>query len=163
MDEHTHEGWNYHTWDTPSLYPKYRHYRFAGNTTGSCVISEIKATGVETIDDNNAIKSCPAELVTNGRNEQNLNFGNIQYQGTKTTLLTGMNPRYGTVTGGTVVTFTGTNFVTDISLYTITLDGFNCPVSAANATAVTCTTASRPGLHNSTTTIYISGRGYVAT
>jgi hypothetical protein len=74
-----------------------------------------------------------------------------------------MNPRYGTVTGGTTVTFFGTNFVTDISLYTITLDGFNCPVQSANTTSVTCLTAKRPGLHNSTTRIYIQGRGLVAT
>jgi hypothetical protein len=53
--------------------------------------------------------------------------------------------------------------VTDHTLYTITLDGFDCPASSATTTSVTCTTAKRPGLHNSTTTIYIEGRGYVAT
>jgi hypothetical protein len=77
--------------------------------------------------------------------------------------LTGIYPRYGTVTGGTTVVFSGNDFVTDISLYDIILDGFACPVSSANATSVTCVTAKRPGLHNSTTSIYISGRGYVAT
>jgi hypothetical protein len=73
-----------------------------------------------------------------------------------------MSPRFGTVTGGTVLTFTGTNFVTDTSLYTITIDGIVCPVSAATATSVTCTTGSRPGLRTSSLTIYITGYGLVA-
>lgn len=87
MGENVHEGWNYHTWDNPTQYPKYRHYRFTGSKSGSCIISEIKITGVETIDNNDAIRSCSAELVTNQNQTQALAFGNIQYQATKTTLL----------------------------------------------------------------------------
>jgi hypothetical protein len=71
--------------------------------------------------------------------------------------LTAISPRYGPVTGGTSVTFTGTNFPTSTSVYTITLDGINCPVSAATSTSVTCTTGSRPGLVATNTEILIDG------
>jgi hypothetical protein len=163
MGDGTHEGWNYHVWENPADYPKYRFYRFSGNKTGSCIINEIKITGVETIDNSDANRACTAELVSGGTVQDLSSFGTINYKADKTSLLTAISPRYGPVTGGTTVTFSGTNFVTDISLYTITLDGFDCPVSAATTTSVTCVTAKRPGLHNSTTHIYITGRGYVAT
>jgi hypothetical protein len=127
------------------------------------VIHEIKITGVETINIQDTDSSCAAVLVSGGTEQELNTFGTITYKTDKTTLLTGIYPRYGTVTGGTEVTFTGTNFETDPSLYTITLDGFVCPAHTANSTSVTCTTAKRPGLHNSTTSIYIEGRGNVAT
>jgi hypothetical protein len=62
MDENIHEGWNYHKWDAPADYPKYRFYRFFGTKAGSCIINEIKATGVETVDHNDATRSCSAVL-----------------------------------------------------------------------------------------------------
>lgn len=74
-----------------------------------------------------------------------------------------MSPRYGTVVGGDVVTFNGTGFSADTALYTITIDGINCPVSAANSTSVTCTTGKRPGLIPSSLQIYIEGQGLVST
>jgi len=42
------------------------------------------------------------------------------------------------------------------------IDKIECVATAANETSVTCTTGSRPGLHNSTLTIYIQGKGYVS-
>jgi hypothetical protein len=76
--------------------------------------------------------------------------------------LESISPRYGSVEGGTEVTFTGEDFVTDTSLYTITLDGIDCPVSAATKTSVTCTTGDRPGLHDTKTEMFIEGLGNVA-
>ena len=73
-----------------------------------------------------------------------------------------MTPRHGTVTGGTVVTFTGTNFVTDTTKYSIVIDGRTCAVSAATTTTVTCTTDKRPGLIKSSLEIYIDGMGLVS-
>jgi len=81
----------------------------------------------------------------------------VEYQGSLTSNLEAISPRYGTVEGGDVVTFTGDNFVTDTSLYTITIDGIDCPVSAATSTSVTCTTGSRPGLVESSLELYIEG------
>lgn len=49
--EKIHEGWNYHTWTSSAEYPKYRFYRFfsEGGSWRSCLINEIKFTGIETI------------------------------------------------------------------------------------------------------------------
>ena len=74
-----------------------------------------------------------------------------------------ISPRFGPVQGGTQVTFTGERFKTDITLYNITIDGINCPVDSAEETKVTCTTGKRPGLVESSLTIYIKGYGLVST
>jgi hypothetical protein len=95
-------------------------------------------------------------------NETEVNLNSIEYQGTLTTNLASITPRYGPVTGGTSVTFAGTNFPTDTSLYVITLDGINCPVTAATSTSVTCTSGSRPGLILTKTELYITGQGLVS-
>jgi hypothetical protein len=76
--------------------------------------------------------------------------------------LEAINPRYGKVTGGTSVTFTGQNFVTDVEKYTIIIDKRKCEVTAATETSVTCTTDHRPGLIKPSLVIYIEGFGYVA-
>ena len=61
VDQNIHEGWNYKTWpssttttNTATSYQSYRHYRFSGPEAITCLVNEIKITGVETIDDNNA-------------------------------------------------------------------------------------------------------------
>ena len=64
----------------------------------------------------------------------------MTFDGSITPLLTDVNPRYGTVTGGDSVTFTGLGFSTNTADYIITLDGINCQVTAASSTSVTCTT-----------------------
>lgn len=91
-----------------------------------------------------------------------IDLNSVEYMGTLTTNLLSISPRYGTVEGGTEVTFSGENFPTDTSVYVITLDGINCPVSAATSTSVTCTTGSRPGLIATKTELYITGQGLVS-
>jgi len=76
--------------------------------------------------------------------------------------LEAISPRFGTVVGGDEVTFTGINFSSDTADYTITIDGIDCPVSAATSTTVTCTTDKRPGLVESSLEIYIQGYGLVS-
>lgn len=115
--------------------------------------------GVETINNEDATYSCDVN-VNIGETETALNT--IEYTNTLTTNLASISPRYGPVTGGTSVTFSGTNFPTSTGSYTITLDGINCPVSAANSTSVTCTTGSRPGLVATKTEILITGQGLIA-
>jgi len=73
-----------------------------------------------------------------------------------------MNPRYGKVEGGTSVTFTGTAFSATMGDYTILIDKILCVVTEATSTSVTCTTGSRPGLHPSSLSIFISGKGLVS-
>lgn len=158
MDENVHAGWNYHKWDEGEE-PRYRYYRFFGTQRKGCVMNEIAFTGVETIDSNDETFTCPAKLVL-GESVTDLNT--VEYQGALTPALTAVSPRYGTVVGGTEITFTGTSFSDDTTKYTITLDGINCPVSAATTTSVTCTTGSRPGLRETVTEIYIDGQGLVS-
>lgn len=163
MDENVHEGWNYHNWESSATYPKYRYYRFYGTKAGSCVINEIKVTGVETVDNNDANKACSPVLTVGATVTDLSSNGQVTYQSAQTALLTSISPRYGSVEGGDTVTFTGTGFSTTISDYKITLDGIACPVSAATTTSVTCQTGPRPGLVASSTEIYINGKGLVAT
>ena len=79
-----------------------------------------------------------------------------------TPLLTAVEPRYGPVTGGTSVTFTGTNFVDDTTKYSIVIDGRNCTVTGASRGSVTCTTDHRPGLISPSLTIHIDRMGLVS-
>ena len=79
-------------------------------------------------------------------------------------MLQSISPRYGTVRGGTVVTFTGTNFVADPTQYSIIIDGVNCPVSSATTTQIQCTTGKRPGIiAEQTLTMTINNMGAVST
>ena len=158
-DENIHEGWNYHTWDDASK-PAYTVYRFYGNETGSCDIGEIKFKGVKTITNNDPTYACDAKVVVDDVETALPN--QVTYSGSLTPKLDSINPRYGTVTGGTSVTFTGTDFSSNIADYTILLDMIPCVATAATSTSVTCDTGSRPGLHNATTTIFIAGKGDVA-
>lgn len=147
VGQEIHEGWNYYTYpDGQEL--KYRFYRFFGNATGSCAnVGEISFRGVEVIDSNaNVYSSCPIELTLNNSSPITLT-GTVNYKDSLTPLLTSISPRFGTVKGGESVTFSGLNFVSDITKYSINIDGRPCAVNSATTTQVVCTTASRPGLY----------------
>ena len=159
VDDNIHEGWNYVKWEDPADYPKYRFYRFYSSQNKGCNIAEIQLTGVETIDDENSSFTCSAKLNI-GETVHPLN--DVEYVGSITPALSAVSPRFGTVTGGTEITFSGTSFSDDISKYTIIIDGIECPVSAATTETVTCTTGSRPGLRETTLEINIDGVGKVS-
>jgi hypothetical protein len=65
FEENLHDGWNYHEFDEKDL-PKYRYYRFKGTKKGSCAITEIELTGVETIDSLDENSVCSTELFVAG-------------------------------------------------------------------------------------------------
>ena len=66
--------------------------------------------------------------------------------------------------GGDTISFSGSNFASDISLYTILIDNRTCAVQTANSTMVTCITSKRPGLYPEPSLyINIAGIGQVAT
>jgi hypothetical protein len=69
-------------------------------------------TGVEVIENNEPQYTCKAELVQKNV-EANVALADVLYKGSITPSLTSIEPRFGQVQGGTSVTFTGTNFVTD--------------------------------------------------
>jgi hypothetical protein len=57
-DENIHEGWNYVDLNETGTMPKYRFYRMYASTQTGCLVNEIKFTGVETVDNNDATYSC---------------------------------------------------------------------------------------------------------
>lgn len=118
-------------------------------------------TGVETVDDPSETLTCSIGIEKDGVILQNLTE-TVSYAGSLTPLLEQISPRYGTVTGGTSVTFTGQNFITDQGKYQIVIDKRNCTVTAATTTSVTCTTDKRPGLVTPSLEIYIEGMGLVS-
>lgn len=86
----------------------------------------------------------------------------MTYSSTLTGVLSSVSPRYGAVTGGDSITFTGSGLSSTSSDYTITIDGVDCPVSSASFTEVVCVTGERLGLVDSSLEIYIDGYGYVS-
>jgi hypothetical protein len=84
-------------------------------------------TGVETVDSMNSSYSCKIAIEKDNQILANITE-KVTYSDTLTPLLTSVNPRYGTVTGGTTVTFTGANFVSDTSKYLILIDKRECAV-----------------------------------
>lgn len=162
MDESIHDGWNYVTWTEPEDYPRFRFYKFTGGQTGSCRLTEIKAQGLETVDNEDESRQCTPHFVDHEGTETEL-ANLVTFEGSLTPLLESIEPRFGGVLGGDSVTFSGTGFSDDITLYTVIIDGIECDVTAATETSVTCTTNDRPGLVESSLEIYIDGKGDVAT
>jgi len=76
--------------------------------------------------------------------------------------LTAITPRFGTVTGGTPITFSGSGFSSVITDNSIIIDGIVCPITTASDTELKCTTGSRPGLRNSTLIIKVANKGDAA-
>lgn len=74
--------------------------------------------------------------------------------------MTNVAPHLGNVKGGTEVTFTGTNFGSDESKLSVTIDGIACPIKAGTLTGTvfTCTTQPRPNLTKPTLVIKVDGQ-----
>jgi hypothetical protein len=110
VDEEIHEGWNYYTFDSGEE-PKYRFYRYYGSETGSCMVGEAGFRGYEVIANSDKTYKCSSKVILNGV-AKNL-VGDINYVNTLTPTLTSISPRFGTVTGGEEISFTGLGFGTD--------------------------------------------------
>jgi hypothetical protein len=89
----------------------------------------------------------------------------VTYQVDLTPYIDSISPRYGSVEGNTLVTFTGDNFSTSTSDYTILIDEIECDIQSASTTEVTCLTRERLGAFelDPQLSIYVTGEGYVAT
>jgi hypothetical protein len=83
------------------------------------------------------------------------NLTTVTYSAAVTPKLDGISPRFGTVVGGTDITFSGTGFVTDTAAYAIVIDGKPCAVKSASTTAVVCTSGKRPGLPDPSLSMYV--------
>jgi len=114
-------------------------------------VGEISFRGVEVIDSTaSSYSSCPVELTLNSSAPIILSTNAVTYTSTMTPLLQAITPRFGTVKGNEMVTFSGTGFDSDFNKYTIVIDGKVCAPQTASATSVTCKTAPRPGLYPDT-------------
>lgn len=125
-----HEDWNYvMVEDMPGqTKTSYQQYRFFGTGAKACDIGEARFYGVIVKDDNSSPKECTPVLTIDSAPVALPNINKVVYENSATPALTSVSPRYGTVKGGTVVTFTGTNFPTT-GTTTITLDGQDCPIT----------------------------------
>lgn len=81
----------------------------------------------------------------------------ITFKGSKTSSLSEIEPRYGSVEGGTNIKFKGVFTETDLSKYKITIDKINCPVRSVSTSELVCVSGPRPGLHNSSLSIFVEG------
>jgi len=108
--EELHEGWNYLNYREESIKPSYNAYRFVGNDTGACKITEFRLHGVEAIASSDSTYSCTPKIYI-GETELTTAtaLNSITYDNAMTPLLTAISPRYGSVLGSTTVTLTGTN------------------------------------------------------
>jgi hypothetical protein len=97
------------------------------------------------------------------KDESAISLTTATYNGAITGSLTKISPRWGTVVGGTDITFTGKWLATDISKYNIVIDGIVCPVSAVTSTTIKCKTGKRPGLVATSLVMFISGEGNIST
>lgn len=136
-----HEGWNYVSYrDLPSK-PSYNVYRYWGKVAGSCRVGEFRLTGVDVIADTNPTYPCTPNLIISGVTTP---LTPVTFDGSMTPTLQSISPRFGTVTGGTTVTFTGTNFDTVTPGTSVLIDNRVCAVSTVTSTTITCVTDKKP-------------------
>lgn len=156
-----HEGWNYVSYRDLTTKPSYNVYRYWGKVAGSCRVGEFRLTGVDVIADTNPTYSCTPNLIVSNATTP---LSPVTFDGAKTPTLTAISPRFGTVTGGTTVTFTGTNFDTATPGTSVLIDNRACAVQTVTSTTITCVTANKPYVPDTPTlTINQPGFGNVAT
>lgn len=86
---------------------------------------------------NNVDKQC--DVVIKGPTDVVLSNA-VTYSHTKTSTISSLSTKFGPSIGGTVLTITGTNFGTTLS---VKIDGVDCVISSNTSTSITCTTGVR--------------------
>jgi len=88
----------------------------------------------------------------------------VDYSTAETPYIQSLSPRWGTVEGGTTVTFSGSGFSPSSGDYTILIDNVPCTATGATSSSVTCTTGPRTGrwTDDPQLSIQIAGKGLVA-
>ena len=151
--------------------PEYRYYRlFNAESNGCNKIGEVGFIGTQAFQTDVNTHTCSVVVSSpeNDFEEQDLsqNGGaSVTYDISITPYLTSISPRYGSVEGGTLVTFSGQNFATSVSDYQVLIDDIECVVQSATSTEITCLTGQRLGAFelDPQLSIYVNGEGYVAT
>lgn len=163
--EEIHEGWNYINYREEGLNkPAYNAYRFMGNNTGACRVTEFRLHGVEAIASELTTHECtPVIYIGDEALTTATPLSPVVYDAVVTPLLTKISPRFGSVLGGTTVTLTGENFSATAST-SVYFDNRECVVSSQTSTEIVCVTSDKPYVPGDPTTeIEIEGMGLVAT
>ena len=116
----------------------YRYIRFEGR---KCSISEFKVFGFNysNLFTNTTSHQCDVIYESEGTN---LIFtSKVEYRKDKTPVITSLNPKMGTTTGGTSVTFIGENLS---NTFQIIIDEIICTLRTSTASTTACTTVARP-------------------
>lgn len=160
FDYDIHEGWNSIVAEEDAPY-SYNSFRFYGESVGACRVGEVKLIGLKVWDDDNAIADCSPVLTYEG---QDFDLTQVSYSDVATPALTAVNPRFSSVYGGELVTFTGTGF-SDSATTTILIETRPCTVQSQSTTEITCITADRPYVagREPSLSIHFDDIGYVAT
>ena len=154
--------------------PKFGAYRLFNSAANGCdKIGEVTFIGTKAFDSAGATHACGTTVTSADFADvalADLGSGNdAEYVIADTPYIETLSPRYGSGVGGTPVTFTGANFATDHTSYTILIDGIPCAIDSGSLTTTSfrCTTGARLGKYelDPELSIYIDGygKGYVAT
>jgi len=162
FDDNLHEGWNYINFREEVSKPAYNSYRFFGHADGACRVTEFRLNGVQAIDNTSSSHTCtPSIMIGSESLATDTVFGDVTYDNAFTPVLDRINPRFGSVLGGTTVTLTGTGFAGTSSIH---FDDRECTVSSETDTEIVCITADKPYVPDEPrVAIYVDGMGKVAT
>jgi len=164
--EEIHEGWNYLNYRDDGVNKhSYNSYRFVGNETNSCAITEFRLHGVEAVASESSTHACTPKIYIGSEQLATTTVLNdITYDNSLTPKLTAISPRHGSVLGSTTVTLTGENLESTSGTTTITFDDRTCTVLTTSATSITCLTDDKPYIPDTPrVSITVDGLGHAAT
>ena len=155
-----HEGWNYLSFRDNDTKPSFNAYRFWGKKPGQCRVGEFRLTGVDVIADNNPTYSCTPTVIVDGVQTE---VSPVTFDGSLTSELLSISPRFGPVTGGTTVTLTGVNFNQAVGT-NVMFDNRVCAVQSMTSATIICITDKKPYVPDEPLlTINQPGAGFVST
>ena len=93
--------------------------------------------GYEVIDSDTVTHNCAIEHVDLSTENVTPLTQEVEYAVALTPVVEDIQPRWGAVSGGTLITFSGSNLLTgkalvdlDLNDYKVTIDGVDCPVAS---------------------------------
>lgn len=100
--EELHEGWNYIDYrDDGVTKPAYNSYKFVGNATGACEVTEFKLHGVQAVSDTTDSYVCtPKIFLGTTQLTTSSPLADVTYTAASTPKITDITPRYGSELGG---------------------------------------------------------------
>ena len=104
---------------------------------GCLFVGEISFMGYEVIDSDTVTHNCAIEHVDLSSGDVTPLTQEVEYSVGLTPVVEDIQPRWGAVSGDTLITFTGSNLLAgtdpnDVALadYKVTIDGVDCPVAS---------------------------------